>query len=416
MPSYFARSSRSRLLVPGSCLVLLLACSDDAISSSERPQRASAEPDPQERPALYAMTNEIYSDEDSTTYVNVLDTLDIDGLDTSRALEYGGGRATIGSVNGWLFVAEPGAPVITRFVVAAGGSVSKKGSISFANFGFEAAEIDDWGNTFISATKAYLWSEGVTVVWNPTTLEIESEIETDKLDFEREGWSLSSSASVLRGNRLFRTVYWSNWDEFTSSKDQYLLVYDTDRDEIVDVVEETRCPALSNRIDRDEEGNLYFSNWIWNVGETLAGEGPSSCALRILAGEETFDRDWILRYPEITAGREGAMFSYLGAGKALISVFYEDHLDLPADTAPDELVSTDSWKLWLIDLDSREGAPLEGLPWNAGAISTYHVDDRAFLLVPGDDWTSTSVHEVVGEHAEKRFDAKGWSYQLFKLE
>jgi len=413
MSTRYARSLGSRLILPASCLALLLACSDEEPSSRDAPQRGEADPDAR---VLYAMTNEVYTDDDSTTYVNVLDSLDIDSLDTSRAVEYGGGRATIGSIHGWLFVAEPDAPVIQRFEVADDGALSEKGSISFANFGFDTAAIDDWGNTFISPTKAYLFSDGLTIVWNPTTLEIESEIETDKLDFAREGWSLNGSAAALRGNRLFRTVFWSNWDDWVSSDDQYLVVYDTDKDEIVDVIEETRCPALGNRIDRDEEGNLYFSNWIWNVGETVVGDGPSSCALRIRAGEETFDQGFILRYPEITGGREGAMFSYLGDGKALISVFYEDQPDLPDDASPDEVVSTDSWKLWQIDLESREGAPLDGIDWNAGAISTYHLDDRAFLLVPGENWTTTSVYEVVGDHAEKRFDTMGWSYQFFEIE
>jgi hypothetical protein len=61
---------------------------------------------------LYVIANEIYTDSDSTTYVNVVDTLDAPVIDPTKAIEFGGGRATVRAFDGRLFVAPPNSTVI----------------------------------------------------------------------------------------------------------------------------------------------------------------------------------------------------------------------------------------------------------------------------------------------------------------
>lgn len=371
---------------------------------------------PDERP-LYAIANEIYSADDSITYVNVLTSLDIEEVNPAKAIEYAGGRATIATHDGWLFVAAPESQVVTRFAVSDEGEPSEDGELSFASYGFDSVSLDDWGNTFISATKAYLFNavDGNTVIWNPTTMEIEGEVDLDGFDLVRDGLELNTSPGVARGDRLYRAVSWIDWEAYEFSREQYLAIVDVESDQLIELVEETRCPALSNRIERDEDDNLYFSNWIWNVGATLVGDAPGSCALRVAAGAERFDAEWSLPYAEIADGREGAMFAHLGRGRGLISVFHDERETIGAETAPDELVSAASWRLWSVDLETRTGEPLAGLDWNTGAISTYHIDGRAFLLVPGEDWALTQIHEVVAGRAQHVFDVNGWSYQFFRI-
>lgn len=367
----------------------------------------------------FVVTNEVYTADSSTTYVNVLRSLDNITIDKTRAVEFAGGRATISTYNNWLFVAPPDRPVITRYSVDNNGKLVNEGEVSFANFGLESVVIDEWALTFISPTKAYLLNtdDGVIIVFNPTTMELTgTQIQPTQSLVRGNNLSLNSSGTVVRGNRMFQTFYWSDWDAWTTSAEQYLAVYDTDNDKMLALVPESRCPALSNRVDTDEAGNLYFSNWVWNVSETLIKNAPSSCALRIVPGAETFDANWKLDYRAITDGREAAMFAYLGGGKGLLNVFYSERATYDANTDPAELASTANWKLWSVDLAAGTGGQVEGSDWMSGGASTYHLDGRVFVSPPsGADLTTTDFVEIVDGKQVPSFTVDGWSYQFFQL-
>jgi hypothetical protein len=388
-----------------------LACGDDAKNGHE---------DSGQKAPFYVIANEVYGDTDSITYVNALSSLDDVELDLKKALEYPGGRATVAANDGKLYVAGPDSAVVERFEVHDDGSFHKAGEVSFLNYGVAELTLDPWGNTFISPTKAYLFnsSDGTAIVWNPRTMEIEGEVDTGGESFVREGMEIQATPAVVRGNRLYLAISWNNWDTYEFSEEQYLAVYDTDEDRLIELIPEKRCPALSNRIDSDEDGNLYFSNWIYSVGATLTRDGAPSCALRVKAGEERFDPDWIFRYPDAADGREGAMFAYLGDGRSLFSAFYDERVTIDQDTVPSDLVAEPAWRLWVSDLDGKNAEPVSGLgefEWNAGAISAYHIDDHDFVLVPGDDWASTTFFEIEDERATHKFTVTGWSYQFFRL-
>lgn len=366
--------------------------------------------------ARYVIANEIYTADSSTTYVHLLDSLDGVTIDPARAIEFAGGRATIATINGWLFVAPPDRPAIVRYTIAGDGSLVADGEISFASYGFTTLWIDPWGNTFISPTKAYVWhpDEGTTIVWNPTTMEIEREIPPAQ-DLVRAGKSLNGSPAVVRGDRLFRTVFWSDWDAWETSAEQYLAIFDVETDAMLELVPEARCPGLSNWIDRDEDGNLYFSNWIWNVSETLVRGAPRSCALRIPPGADRFDPGWTLPYAGLTEGREAAMYSYLGGGEGLLNVFHAERATFDAGSDPAELASTTNWRLWRVNAGAGTAAPVEGLDWMSGGASTFHLGDRAFVFLPGADYAITHIYEITGGAAVPALEIDGWSYQLYSL-
>jgi hypothetical protein len=367
---------------------------------------------------LYAVMYEVYDDVGSASYLSLLDSLDIPEVDLSRAREFGSGRAFIQANDGKLFVGEAESPTVTKYSIAEDGELVAEGTISFANYGLDRGQFDTWNVSFISPTKAYLlnFKDGTTIIWNPSTMQILGDIPPAD-EFYREGYSFESTPGALRDGLLFRTVSWVNYDEAEYSTEFLLAIYDVVKDELLELVPETRCPVPGNLVHRDEAGNIYFSNWVWPTAGVLMRDAPMPCVLRIKPEESRFDPEWTLDYREVTDGRQGAMFSYLGDGHALISAFYDERTSFDEMTDPWSYVGSNNWRIWSMDLETKTGAPLEGMDFNGGAFTPIQFDGRVFLLVPGgeDDNWATQLYEVADGAAEPRVKLPGWSYQFVKL-
>jgi hypothetical protein len=377
--------------------------------------------DSSEAPAsgpLYAVMYEVYDDVGSTSYLSLLNTLDIEEVDTSKAREYGGGRAFIQTYNGWLFVGDADSPTVTRYSVDARGELVTEGVISFASYGLPASQFDTWNVTFINPNKAYLLDldQGTTIIWNPSTLEILGDIPPPD-ELLRPGLRLEGTPGALRDGLLFRTFGWVDDDGAQYSTEFFLATYDVATDQLVSLVTETRCPVPGNLVDQDEAGNIYFSNWIWSVAGTIMRDAPPSCVLRINAGETGFDPDWTLDYSTFTEGRKGAMFTYLDGGRGLISAFYDERTSFDATTDPWSYVGSNNWRIWNVDLAGGTGSPLEGIDYNGGAFTPVQFDGRLFLMVPGGEEVSyaTQLYEVVDGIAQPYVKLPGWSYQFAQL-
>lgn len=406
----FIKTASLRALVALCAALLLAACGDDAGSDTDTTT------DTQEGP-LYAVSTEIYSADfsSSVSLIAVVPSLEVDEIDFEEAREFNG-RATIASIGEWLFVAEGEEPVVHRFSINDDGTLSEAGRLSFANYGLTTWSIDKWGNTVVSPTKAYLVNaaNGSHIVWDPSALEIVGEVETEGL--VDETLTLQASPAVVRGDKLFRMYTWYDWANFEwSSKPQMLGVYDVENDQLVELVEQTDCPSLYGAPSLDEEGNIYFSNFVWSPMEALVLDGPASCARRVPAGQESFDEDWTLTYTDITDGREAGVLRYIGDGAALLDVFHDERAEITAETDPATLGRSANWRLWSIDLEAKTGAPLEGIDFKPAGYSDVEIDGRTFLLLPSADYASTTAYEISGGEAVKAFEMQGASYNMVEL-
>jgi hypothetical protein len=367
-------------------------------------------------PPLYAVMYEVFSDTGSDSYLSLLDSLDIAEVEVAKAREYPGGRAFLATYDGWVFVGDPTSPIVTRYSVGRDNVLQDERKLSLANYGLMAGNLDPWNVTFISPTKAYLFDlkEATHIIWNPSTMEILGEIKPPP-ELVREGLDLDGSPAVIRGNRLFRSLFWVDFDTAVYEPDHLLGIYDIENDRLVELVKETRCPAPGGLVHQDEQGNFYFGNWIWPVAGTLMRGAPRSCVLRLPAGSDRYDPAWSLHYADLAGGREGAMFTYLAGGKGLISVFNHEMTMFDASTDPWEYAGTPIWQIWNVDLATRAAAPLEGIPLNAGAYTPVHLDGRTFALVPGADWKETQAYEIKDGKGSPAFKIRGWTYQLMKV-
>jgi hypothetical protein len=391
---------------------------DDDAKADAGSGETTSEDDKQAGKSWFVVPSQVYSADfaDATSYIPIVPSLDVEEISLDKAREVNG-RASIGAVGKWLFIAASTQPVVERFEVLADGSLKADGSLNFMNYGVpEFFSIDAWGAVFVDAEKAYIFngSDGSHIVWNPTTLEITGEIAGPAVT--KEGYNLESIA-VVRGKRMYRLFTLLNYDSWEFLPEpQYLAVYDLDKDEIIDVVEESRCPQLYSRPFIDENDDIYFSGWVWTPGLALTSDYPKSCALRVKKGEDAFDPDWQLNFAaDVTDGREAGILRYLGKGKALLDVFHAERTEIKADTDAEELSSTPNWRLWTVDLEAKTGAPMEGFDFKAGGYTDITVDGRNFLMMPNDDYSETTTYEIVDDKPVKVFKIRGSSYDMRKL-
>jgi hypothetical protein len=401
------KTRRLRWLPLALLLAALPACSGDDDGASQT----------QEGP-LFAVPSEVYSADfsTSTSYVSLVPSIDVPriSLDDAREVD---GRATVAKLGDYFYIASSSKPVISRFSLNENGTLQAAGTLNFSNYGVpEYFSIDAWGGVLVGAEKAYVFNgtDGSHVVWNPATLEITGTIEGPGL--VEEGYNLESIA-VVRGNRMYRLFSFLNYEswEFLPTP-QYLAVYDLDTDELLDVKEETRCPQLYSRPFVDENGDIYFSGWVWTPGLTLTGDYPASCALRIKDGEDEFDPDWQLNFAaDVTDGREAGVMRYLGNGRALLDVFYDERVTIDESTDPQELMNTPNWRLWSFDLETKSGGPIEELDFKAGGYTDVQVDGRNFLMVPNDDYSETTAFELLDGEVKEGVKIQGSVDHIVKL-
>jgi hypothetical protein len=367
---------------------------------------------------LYAVMYEIYDDQDSNSYLSFLSSLDdLEDLDPSKAIEFAGGRAFLATYDNAIFIGSPGEPLVTRYTVTDDGEITETGAISFANFGVTTGSLDAWNVNFIDAHKAYLlnFPEGNTLIWDPSEMEILGEIPAPDELVHEDGLVLEGSPGLVRGNRLYRSFNW--WDSSGYGYSSYALlgVYDTENDELLELISRTRCPSADGLAHEDEDGNFYFGNWIWPVADTLMNGAAGSCVLRIDADGEDFSQDWSLDYGELFDGRQGAQFAYVADDQALVAVFNHEDTSFDEETDPWEYAGRPFWHIWNVDLPTNDVTEIEDIPASQGAFTPVRLDGRQFLMVPGDDWGATDLWEVTGTTAKHRLHIPGWSYQFVKI-
>ncbi|MFP2903882.1 MxcI [Pyxidicoccus sp. 3LFB2] len=403
--------SRLRRFTTASTLVLaavLTGCGDD---NDKKPP----EPGPQDKP-VYSLATSVFSQAGSATYVSVFDSLDVTGLDLEKAREHSG-FATIGAVDGMLFVGSGEAPELTRYNVADDGSLTEAGKLSFANYGLASAPL--YLNHFVDSSSAYMvLEESRRIVWNPSTMQISGPAEAPGLEREREGLVVKSSydrAMVAQGGYSFQPFYWTDGAYYDFLPTSQIAVYSHADDRLVKLLD-APCPGLDVAT-QDEDGNIYFSNWVFSAAApVLEDDAPETCVVRIKAGEQAIDAAWTRSLAAMVGGRQTAAFRYLANGVGVVAVFHEENVTINDQTEPTVITGGNHWKLWRVNLSSGTAAPVEGLDFIAGGYYAFRIEGRTFLLLPTSDYAKTAVWELgVDGAAVKRFETLGWAYQFVKV-
>jgi hypothetical protein len=387
------------------------ATTDEARVDAESPSDSKAEEDKKPEPPLYALSTSTSAGDESVSYVNLVDKLDGQTLEFAQAREFSG-LADLWVLGDDVFVSDDESMQITKYRLK-DDQLEEVGAINFSNTGVPS--VGFWTSTFVSPEKAYVFNKTEVIIWNPSKLEITGSITLPEL--ENRGTltgfiSYTDRAAVLRGNKLFVPVYWTNEEDFFSyDAKSRIMVIDVEKDEVIESLD-APCPGLDFATE-DEAGNIYFSSWVFAPPAAALLDQPTSCVAKIAAGndsvvEKAFD------VKDVTGGLEGGVLRYVGDGKAILSVFDPSHEQV--ETEASAIAFGANWRFWTLELESREASAIESIDWNAGAAYTSQAGDQTFMLVPDGSYSSTTVYRVTGSIDPKPvLAAKGWTMRLFQL-
>jgi len=360
---------------------------------------------------LYALATIASSGDDSVSYVSLVDKLEGQTLDFADAREFSG-QADLWVLGDDIFIADDESMEITKYR-RKDKQLEEVGAVNFSNTGVPG--VGFWSSVFVSPEKAYVFNKTEAIIWNPSKLEITGTITLPELETRGTltGFvSYTDRAAVLRGNKLFVPVYWTNEEDFFSyDAKSRIMVIDTEKDELIESLE-APCPGLDFATE-DDDGNIYFSSWVFAPPAAAVLDQPTTCIAKIASGNDSVVEN-AFNVKDVTGGLEGGALRYVGGGKAILSV-----LDPAHETDGDDIETIawgDNWRFWTLDLATREASVIEAIGWNAGAAYTSQVGDETFMLVPDGTYSSTTVYRVTGSIDPKPvIEAKGWTMRLFEL-
>jgi len=401
----FARSP-DLIGVIGAAAAAMLGCTD-----------AGGEADLGKATELYSVGSIVQNPEGRTLLIQTLRTLDAD-IDNGAAIEFAG-NSRHWAHGGAVYIGLSEEPTIEKYVPNDAGELIPSGRVSFLSYGLTSIPA---GHVFLSDTKAYLFAEGqyLVLVWNPSTMEIEGQI--DLSDLQMDGYDIELWSVTGAGNRVYVPLRHVNFDAGEILHRVSLVQIDAERDEVVAVAHDDRCvgagePAVT------EDGAVYVladgRSYLAQVYAMQRMETPpTTCVLRVLPGETSFDPGFHVEIPSLTGGRDAVTsLWYVGGGVGFAKMFYPERLAPGADTSGYDLWFNPVFKLWRIHLGDQVSAEeAEGAPFSMLAFGGVSLGESLFIGETQDASTST-VYEARRDtnQSEARFQMQGVMRDLHRL-
>lgn len=363
--------------------------------------------------AAYVFAAIVSSGDDSNTYVSLLDELAGQTVDNAAGREFPG-TSDVWVFDGAVFVADQESKTIAKFKIDR-GSLLEDGRISFSDYGLN--DFGFWVNRFVDSHKAYLGNAPAEfIIWDPSEMTITGTLPLPDLPTQgvlAPNPGYADRAAVLRDGLLYQPVYYADDTYFKYASNSSILVVDTARDEVVDVLD-APCPGLDFGTQL-ENGDIYFSTWVFAPAGAAVDGGPKTCVVRLPQAQPR-KVELAFQVRELTAGREGGAFRYIGNGRALMSVLHDDRA---ADEGVTDLTGVGLgpyWRFWLVNMKDESAELFDEIDWNGGAAYTASANGSEYMLVPSGDYSSTTVYDLSASDLPHVLETQGWALRLFGLE
>jgi hypothetical protein len=396
----------------GSLAALLTACS----GSDDGREPSSAADGP-----LYVVFSTIDTPDDSRIgYFATTPSIEGDvPIDVTRGIEEpGGGRLYVEPGVGTFMMGGGETPTITRYEVGADGSLARAQVLSFANQG--VSSLSDNAVIFVSPSKAYFRDRAQVqlIIFDPTRMEIQGTLPMDGVI--RDGFDVADfGTTIKRSDGIYFTVEHTRLEEWGAVPGDAVLVrVDPATDEIT-ISADPRCTSLRLGM-LSEAGDAY---WFSDRGNTFGwrSEPPRTgarrdCALRVRAGETTFDRTWELDVTTRTNGWPAIAVAPLGGSRVLLRVLEESSVAIPPVVDTDMLEGILAWQWYVLDLDGPAPAIRNpDRPLGSYYSYAFELEGRTFITENTVDYSEATLFDVTDSGFTEKWTAAGILRGLARL-
>lgn len=317
-------------------------------------------------PPLYFFSTMVFTGANFFTYVSLADRFDSslssfdgtkDGLELPSypnfALEFGAA-----------FAAHPSRPEITRLDVGLDRKLFKGKTITFA--GASASGIE--AVLFVNPEKAYFFDVATAkaIVWNPTTMELTGKtIDISaflKLDIGRAAVPNGKSLNVRKsGAEWTLPVYYVDTTTFKLVRAAGVAILNVETDTVVSVVHDDRCYDGVTAVASASGDYYYFPGWgsANDFYMKATAPKPHTCALRLPAGQNTFDATSVLDLTTLAGGDDTGN----GGGQGAVSDGANGFYFTVADDTRYAANSGFPNKLWHYDFTTQTAKVVAGAAW-----------------------------------------------------
>jgi hypothetical protein len=359
------------------------------------------------------VVGQIYAPEDYFTYVGVFADVPEGDVSLDGFREFGNANAY--TSGGYIFVEQDG--IVQRFSVDEDLQLVDGPRFSWQEFG--VAGINTTSTVFASAERAYTIAPelGVVIVWNP-----EEMIRIGTLPFEMPERPADMETFVydghLAGDKVIWNIFSGNFDSISAYPAVTLAIADATSDAPVRIVEDSRClPGGPARV--DEAGN-YFVHGAGYYGYFLAyGDADATaraCILRVAAGEESLDPDFLLDYQTLTGSRVSDPWFHV-SGSQYMARAWDAAVSFPEN--PDDFWDNVALRPLIVDTDAATARPypdlvgvksIDGVTRKVNGISYYQVSETGYV-----ENGNADVVELHPEGIRPRFHLNGFLIGLDRV-
>ncbi len=346
---------------------------------------------------VFAVCGFIAGPDGLTGLVATLPSIDSDAvLDPNSAIEFAG-RPICASNGEALFLSDPEAPNITRYMLNDVGQLVRGETVSFANFGTgPLSGIQPDLMQFISAERAYFVDValGQLIVWNPTEMTAIGSI--DLTVPTPEGLMPTGIGGISRrGGQLVLPFGYATSDDVNASTTSFVFVNTTTDDVTVDTVDS--CGSVQTAL-TDESGDTYFaSSAVGAVFHRLALPGAAPpCVVRVRAGSSAIDDGFAQDLRDFVGGSMAASLLQGPRNSGFLTAYDETVAPIGSDPDLTQLIGTPAWRLHRVDEVgvSTTAAPVLDVPLGGGRILSIFVDGRTLIIVPEADFSGSTAYDV----------------------
>jgi hypothetical protein len=325
------------------------------------------------------------------SFLRVYDSLDgVDEISADEQAEEFAGQQRFIKIRDAMLLesAEQGNPIITRYDVTPDG-LEAGDTLSLVNQGFPTA-----GRTIqVADRKAYnINFEDLRVAsFDPVTMQLLTpdtfQLPADELN---QGFTQNGIAHAQVGDLLYVSLAFANLFAQVPTVADGITVYiiDTTTDEVTRI-DDDRCSHV-NGTAQTENGDVYF---LGDNGFNVLRPMEQACIVRIRAGEESFDPDYVWRPRSELGGRGASDLIAIEGDLALTFPLYPERLD-PND--PASVLRDPVRRPWIIDLENRTATELDEVPFTRGA-PIYRIEGQLWIGVDPSmpaPFTETIVYSI----------------------